>query len=258
MKEAFLKSTKRLYPRKYNDKIKSWLIERYGENEAEQILEKVQENYLYFLSELPDYGGAKNGHASAIYGGLLIFSLYPALPDKPPISELQDFTQSLFMEPFTKLGKHVDLNRPFFIKFINHVFIKVGKRDGKDILKYPDGFINVSEPFDRKHLASRYHFLQCPNAEMAKKYGLLHVLPLLCNCDFYGISQIHGKLIRKGTCGNSSKCDYLIVGNRNPIAFEYETITDDKGFLVSRHMSKDGLDNKSAQETYAKEGILGR
>lgn len=74
----------------------------------------------------------------------MVFSLYPALPDNPPISELQDFTQ-------------------------------------------------------------------CPNAEIAKKYGLLQVLPMLCNCDFYGISQIHGKLIREGTCGNSTKCDYYMV-----------------------------------------------
>ena len=49
-----------------------------------------------------------------------------------------------------------------------------------------------------------------------------------------GIGEIHGQLIRCGTCGNSDMCDYLVVGSKNPIAAEYETVTDEGGFLVSR------------------------
>ena len=235
-KAGFSRSTKGLYPRKYNEKVKKWLVERYGKDKAERIWGCIQDNYLRFLNELPDYGGAKNGHASAIYGGLLIFSLYQALPDQPKIEELQDFVQNLFKDPFTKLGKVVDLNKPFYMKLINYVFTRVGDRDRKDIIKYPNGFINVTEGYDQEHLASRYYFTQCPNAEIAKRYGLLHVLPLMCNCDFYGISQIHGKLVREGTCGNSSRCDYLVIGDKNPLASEYETVTDKDGFVVSRRV----------------------
>ena len=70
--------------------------------------------------------------------------------------------------------------------------------------------------------------------EFAKKHDLLHVLPVLCNSDFFGIEQIHGTLIRCGTCGNSDHCDYCVVGSGNPMANEYEIATDDNGFLVSR------------------------
>ena len=72
------------------------------------------------------------------------------------------------------------------------------------------------------------------NADFAKKHDLLHVLPLLCNSDFFGISEIHGTLIRRGTCGNSDVCDYLVVGSDNPMAAEYVTVSDEQGFLVSR------------------------
>ena len=68
----------------YGKPVQSWLKDRYGETEANQIWEQTQENYRNYLRDLPDYGGSKNGHARAIYGGLLIFSLYPALPDQPP------------------------------------------------------------------------------------------------------------------------------------------------------------------------------
>ena len=228
----------------YGKPIRSWLKERYGEVRAKKIWRQTQKNYRSYLPDLPDYGGSKNGHAKAIYGGLLIFALYPALPDRPPISELQDFVQNLFMGSFTKLGKIFDLNRPSNMWLIDKVFRKSGNRDRKDILRYPDGFVNVDAPYDKANHAARYCFTQCPNAEFAKKHGLLHVLPLLCNSDFFGIGEIHGQLIRCGTCGNSDVCDYLVVGSNNPIAKEYETVTDAQGFLVSRKRLTENVGEK--------------
>ena len=218
----------------YGKQVRSWLKDRYGGTEAIKICEQVQENYQNYLPDLPDYGGSKNGHAKAIYGGLLVFALYSALPDQPPVSELEDFVQHMFMAPFTKLGKVFNLNRPRDMWLIDKVFRKSGNRDRRDAVRYPDGFINVDVPYDKEHRAARYSFTQCPNAEFAKKHGLLHVLPLLCNSDFFGIREIHGQLIRCGTCGNSDVCDYLVVGSDNPIAKEYETVSDERGFLVSR------------------------
>ncbi len=218
----------------YGKPVQKWLKGRYGATMAKKIWEQTEENYGNYLPDLPDYGGSQNGHARAIYGGLLIFALYPALPDKPPISELQDFVETLFMGPFTKLGKIINLNRPFCMWLIDKIFRRSGNRDRRDILRYPAGFINVDTPYDKEHQAARYSFTQCPNAEFAKKHNLLHVLPLLCNSDFFGIGEIHGQLIRCGTCGNSAACDYLVVGSNNQLAKEYETVTDEKGYLVSR------------------------
>ena len=218
----------------YCKPVKKWLCERYGCDQADLIWEKTVEQYNAYLPDLPDYGGKKNNHAMAIYGGLLIFSLYPALPDQPPISELQDFVSNLFMGAFVKLGKIFDLNRPSNMRLINRIFKKSGDGDRRDIVKYPAGFINVEEPYDKENHVARYHFTQCPNAEFAKKHDLLHILPLMCNSDFFGICQLHGTLIRCGTCGNSTMCDYCVVGNKNPIAEEYVIDTDENGFLVSR------------------------
>lgn len=47
-----------------------------------------------------------------------------------------------------------------------------------------------------------------------------------------------GTLIREGTCGNSDKCDYFVVGSENPMAEEYEIVRDEAGFLVSRKKSE--------------------
>ena len=211
-----------------------FLADRYGDTEGVRIWETVQGQYDAWLNDLPDYGGRKNGHVRAIYGGLMVFALYDSLPDRPPITELQDFVQKMFMAPFTRLGRVINLNRSADMWLIDKVFRKSGNRDRRDITTWPAGFVNEDLPYDREHHAAGFRFTQCPNAGFAKSHGLLHILPLLCNCDFFGISQIHGQLIRQGTCGNSRVCDYLVVGNENPIAQAYETVTDDDGFLVSR------------------------
>ena len=53
------------------------------------------------------------------------------------------------------------------------------------------------------------------------------------------MSTIHGTLIRCGTCGNSDICVYCVVGSKNPLAKEYEIVTDEWGFLVSRKKCND-------------------
>ncbi len=216
------------------DKVQNWLNDRYGEEQGKEIWKKVCAQYDEYMKDFPDYGGKKNAHALAIYGAVIVFSLYPLLPDNPPVEQLQEMVAGLFMAGFVKLGKIFDLNRKADIRLINFVFTKVGNKDRKQIKQYPDTFCNVAEPFDKENRAARYSFTQCPNAEFAKKHNLLHVLPLFCNSDYRGISLIHGMLIRKGTCGNSDRCDYCVVGSESPLAKKYEIVKDDKGFLVSR------------------------
>lgn len=111
-----------LYPGKYDSEILNWLKNRYGESEGQRIFQETKKTYQEYLKEAPEYGGKKNGHSTAIYGGLLVFALYHSLPDHPPVSELQDFVQNLFMKPFVILGKIFDLNRSFDMKLIDLVF----------------------------------------------------------------------------------------------------------------------------------------
>ncbi len=228
-----------LCPKEYIKETESFLKNRYGEKEAVRIMKETEKYYESNLKDLPDVGGEKNGHAKAVYGGLFVFSLYPALPDQPEISELQDFVSHLFMGPFIRLGKIFNLNRNFDIRLIDLVFRLTAAKDQKVYEKYPESFCNVYDGFDNKQKSTRYHFTKCPNAEFAKKHGLLHILPLLCNCDYFGISEIHGQLIRKGTCGFGDCCDYLIVGDENPLAEEYETAVNEYGSVVSRRKEKE-------------------
>lgn len=109
--------------------VQEWLNERYGKMGVQKIWEATCKQYNHYLKELPDYGGKKNAHALAIYWSIIIFSLYPLLPDQPPVEELQDFVTHLFMAPFEKLGKIFNLNRNFDIWLMDKVFHIVSKKD---------------------------------------------------------------------------------------------------------------------------------
>ena len=136
--------------------VKAWLNERYGEEQGAAIWRATAAQYDEYLKDLPDYGGKKANHALAIYGALLIFSLYPLLPDQPPVEDLQDFVQNLFMGSFRKLGRIFDLNRGLDMRLINAIFQNSGKKDQKNAAQHPAAFHTVTEPYDRENRAARY------------------------------------------------------------------------------------------------------
>ena len=136
--------------------IKKWLKARYGEEEGNKLWELINRQYDKYLEDIPDYGGRKTSHALAIYGSIVIFSMYPLLPDHPPVEELQELVTKLFMSGFVKLGKLFNLNRSFDMWLINKVFQKIGEKDRKLYTQYPACFCNISEPYDKKNHAARF------------------------------------------------------------------------------------------------------
>ena len=233
MKEKDLKVDQKkhcMYSKKSKKLIREYLYHEFGKDRAGELWEKIQLKYVEYVDECPEVGGKKNNHAVAIYGSLLIFAFCTvAVPDKS-IEELQPLVYKIFMEDsFKMLGRIFDLNKRSHMKLANKVFIKSGQKDQMQAKQYPEGFITVLEPFDEEHQAIRYHFTQCPNAEFAKKHGLTKWMPLFCNCDYLAMRELRCELIRHGTCTNSDRCDYYMVGSNNPIVKEHPLKTDQDG-----------------------------
>lgn len=219
-----------LYPKRAKKLIRKYLYREFGKEQAEVLWENIQLKYVEYVNDCPDMGGKKNNHATAIYGSLFVFAFCEiAVPDKS-IEELQPLVYKIFMEDaFKMLGRIFDLNKCSHMKLANQVFTKSGRKDQIQAKQYPEGFITVTEPFDEEHQAIRYHFTQCPNAEFAKKHGLTKWMPLLCNCDYLAMGELGCELIRHGTCTNSDRCDYYIVGSKHPLVKEHPRRTDQNG-----------------------------
>jgi hypothetical protein len=219
------------YSEKAKDIVLQRLSKKYPPAEAAQRFEQIQRKYAEYLSDLPYLGGKKCSHngVGGTYDCIFIFAYYEVLNREPSLDEIYEMNNALFLPPFQRLGKFINLNHSFVQRLLSFIFNIVAKRDKKLLCTTPDGYDMSAEPYD-KTIGVRYHFDRCPIAEFAKKHNLTEIMPAFCNGDYLAMDAIQGALIRRHTCANSDVCDYLIVGNQSDIAKEHPQKTDEHGY----------------------------
>jgi len=203
----------------------------YDEQTAARLWEKVQLKYCEYLKDEPALAGLKI--TTSIYDPILIFAWYAVVPDKPALEEVQQDIYRSFFGSFGVMGKVFNLNRKPDNRLAASIFQKANDIRVEEIKNFPESFRMGCCAYEKEDGVIRYSFTRCPNAEFAKRHHMEDVLPVLCNCDHLAMQSIHASLIREGTCVTSDCCDYCIVGDRNPIAAEYELKTAENGLWVS-------------------------
>ncbi len=221
----------KVYSKKARQCVQKLLRRYYDEDTARKLWEKVQLQYCEYLKDEPALAGLKI--TTSIYDPILIFAWYAAVPDKPPLEEVQKDVYESFFGSFDLMGKVINLNRKADNRLAARIFGKANDIRVEEIRRFPESFRMGDCSYDRENGVVRYSFTQCPNAEFAKRHHMEHVLPLMCNCDHLAMQAIHGVLIREGTCITSDCCDYCIVGDENPLAEEYEIVRDENGLMLS-------------------------
>ena len=116
------------------------------------------------------------------------------------------------------------LVNPIFKKLMYRAFMNAKRQCDK----WGDFKMNIA-PYDSEK-PIYYEFTECPTAEFAKKHGFLEVMPALCNPDFEGMECIHARLVRTTTCANGDRCNYSIVGDRDPYLKDHPEYRDDAGY----------------------------
>lgn len=213
------------------------LLHRYYDEEtAAELWEKIQLQYCEFLKKEPAMKDARI--TTSIYDPILIFAWYEVIPDKPELSEVQQYIFESFMGSFETMGRIFNLNRKFDNALAAKIFQKANDIREEEIKKFPASFRMGYSNYDKENMIIRYGFTQCPNAEFAKRHHMEDVLPVMCNCDHIAMQKLHACLIREGTCITSNCCDYCIVGDQNPLAAEYELVETDNGLLISQKKEK--------------------
>ena len=203
----------------------------YDEAAAAALWEKIQLQYCEYLKDEPALGSAKI--TVSIYDPILVFAWYAVVPDKPPIEEIQQDVYDCFMGSFDLLGKIFNLNRKADNRLAGRIFKKTSDLREEEIKRLPESFRMGSFDYDGENGIVRYSFIQCPNAEFAKRHHMEDILPVMCNCDHMAMQKLHATLIREGTCCTGACCDYCIVGDQNPMTKAYELVKRENGLLVS-------------------------
>ena len=152
-----------LYSRPCKKEILAKIALHYPEAEREAVWEKVQRQYVEFLSDWrTDLGGKKNFHngAGGTYDCIAILSYYAACRAVTSFREIEEMEENLILPSFRKL-KFVDCNKPFFRKLMYKAFTRA-----KSLCdQWHDYEMDVA-PFDPDK-PIYYEFTACPAAEFA-------------------------------------------------------------------------------------------
>ena len=215
-----------LYSKPCKKEIRAKIALHYPEAEREAVWEKVQRQYVDFLSDWrTDLGGKQNFHngAGGTYDCIAIMSYYVVCKAVTSFREIEEIEENLILPSFRKL-KFADCNKPFWRKLMYKAFLRA--KAGCD--KWHDYEMTVA-PYD-KDKPIYYEFTACPAAEFAIRHGLTEIMPALCNVDYASMELLHARLVRTTTCANGCKCDYTICGGRDPYLKEHPEYRDENGY----------------------------
>ncbi len=215
-----------LYTKPCKKQIQQKIALHYPPEQREEVWEQVQLQYVDFLKDWrTDLGGKKNFHngAGGNYDCVALMSYYVVCKAVTSLAEIEEMEGELFLPAFRKL-RFVDVNKPFWKRLLHRAFLTAKKRCDR----WGDFVMHVA-PYEADK-PIYYEFTQCPTAEFAKQFGLLEVMPALCNPDFEGMELLHARLVRTTTCANGCKCDYTICGDRDAYLKEHPEYRDAQGY----------------------------
>ena len=218
-----------LYTPACKEQIQAKIALHYPAPQREEVWEKVQRQFVDFLSEWrTDLGGKANFHngAGGTYDCAALMTYYVVCKDVTSLAEIEEMEGSLFLPAFRTLHKlgFINANKPFIKKLLHYSFASASKKCNQ----WNDYKMNIA-PYD-PNKPIYYEFTACPVAEFAKQFGLLEVLPALCNPDYEAMELLHAKLVRTTTCGNGCKCDYTIYGDCDLRLKEHPEYIDEAGY----------------------------
>lgn len=229
-KLKFDRSCHVLYSKDCKKQIQDKIALHYPPEKRAEVWMQVQQKYVEFLQGWrTDLGGEKNFHngTGGTYDCIALMTYYVVCRPVTSLKEIEEMEGSLFLPSFRKL-KFVDVNKPIFKRLLHFSFSMASRK----CQKWGDYKMKVA-PY-QKGQPIYYEFTACPVAEFAKQYGLLEVMPALCNPDYTAMEQMHAKLIRKTTCSNGCRCDYTICGDRDDYAKEHSEYQDEQGYRRNR------------------------
>ena len=118
-----------LYSKPCKKEILAKIALHYPEAERETVWEKVQRQYVVFLSVWrTDLGGKKNFHngVGGTYDCIAIMSYYVVCKAVTSFREIEEMEENLILPTFRKL-KFVDCNKPFWRKLMYKAFVRARK-----------------------------------------------------------------------------------------------------------------------------------
>ena len=192
--------------------------------EAEQIIQKAEEQYLEFRKDMPDLG--ENMMAKNMLDWFTILAFYEASGHCMDGEALLKIKRRS-VERLKFLGKFVDGNkhkwpyRLFEKTYVNFIRMQETHQARGE---WMDSWKIKLDP-DHRTEGFCFHLVGCPIAKHAREHGYAELLPYLCKTDHFLAALMHARLIRTKTEAlGGDCCDYWYVGDQSPVLEQYRDL----------------------------------
>ena len=115
-------------------------------------------------------------------------------------------------------------------KLLRNMLTKKDAKNAANAAMYPGSFVTkvLDTPEDGYDFS--YHYLVCPLADFAKKYGYEEYMPYLCNLDYVMFGVLGVPLFREHTCAVDGYCDFKLKSGAEPMPYDPPVFSQGKGF----------------------------
>ena len=115
-------------------------------------------------------------------------------------------------------------------KLLQYMLTKKDAEDTANVAMYPGSFVTKVRDAPEDGYDFSYHYLVCPLADFAKRYGYEEYMPYLCNLDYVMFGVLGVPLFREHTCAEDGYCDFRLKLGVEPMPYDPPVFSQGKGF----------------------------
>ena len=155
--------------------------------------------------------GAGNPMANNLYLSCVIFALWKAAEGQITPDMMREVLRAIFSsKPLKAMGNKGDLRKQENMTKLNET-LHANAKWAEERPSIKDATWDFNFDDERGGTVAHYHYTHCPINDLARQEGLLEILPVMCETDYYNAANKHGRLTRKHTLAEGGPyCDFLM------------------------------------------------
>ena len=182
----------------------------YGAELARRAYKGGKPIYRELIDRAPAIG-ANNPMAGNLYLACVVFALWKAADGDITPDMMREVLKAIFDSKMMRfVGNKGDLRKPENMAKLNEG-VHANAQWAEDHPSIKDTTWHFHFDDERGGTVAHYHYTRCPINDLARKEGLIEILPVMCETDFFNTGVKHGRLTRKHTLAEGGPhCDFLI------------------------------------------------
>ncbi len=182
----------------------------YGAELAAKAYKGGKPIYRELIDRSPEIG-ADNPMAKNLYLACVVFALWKAADGEITPDMMRQVLKAIFDSKLMRFaGDKADLRKPEnMASLVEGVHANAQWQEDHPAILDATWTFHIDD--ERDGTIAHYHYTSCPINDLARQEGLLEILPVMCETDYYNTEARHGRLTREHTLGEGGPyCDFLI------------------------------------------------